>query len=480
MVSQAVIQAILWVSIPLGLHNLILCLLQSIRKNTWIHHIQTLASFFQLANQLCFIILSTAPASTLFSNRCSAFITFADLTFYLFFPLSVGVLIWRSTGLVSAKHKTALRVVFFLVLASAMGFIFYAASARVDQIVGDRCVALYNREANSIGKIITFTLYLCLLLVFLVPAASHLKTTKEVSLHTATHQTATNYSENAARKGKTRSPSSEGPPPQPEPKPGQGTAPAAARSMAGSLDTQFNDSGFFAAATIEAGTGTAVDPALLSASSRATAGEKKRGPPRYEEPLARAVLLQRVGRKPSTHAESTYSRASSVVFAPNVLPPESSSPLDIDSEGPRAARHDGPSPPTSSPTSPFPTQTSPQPPRTHTPTAPPSPPPKPHPPPDAISLRSVAPPRRLSLFEHIVMNVTLRIVLAIVGFLLTVLLSFLGVWEKTGSFLIEFTIQNYMAISASSFDVATTQWTPLWKGRKRKRGTVEPVNPSGP
>ncbi|KAJ3203717.1 hypothetical protein HDU67_009980 [Dinochytrium kinnereticum] len=58
-----------------------------------------------------------------------------------------------------------------------------------------------------------------------------------------------------------------------------------------------------------------------------------------------------------------------------------------------------------------------------------------------------------SYLIKIIMSVSLRICLAIIGFLLTVVLSFAEVWGNF--FFIEFTVQNYFGITASTFDSTT-------------------------
>ncbi|KAJ3206684.1 hypothetical protein HDU67_008023, partial [Dinochytrium kinnereticum] len=55
----------------------------------------------------------------------------------------------------------------------------------------------------------------------------------------------------------------------------------------------------------------------------------------------------------------------------------------------------------------------------------------------------------------VVMSVSLRICLAIIGFLVTVVLSFAEIWGNY--FFIEFTVQNYFGITASTFDSSSSQ-----------------------
>ncbi|KAJ3096995.1 hypothetical protein HDU96_000571, partial [Phlyctochytrium bullatum] len=295
------------ISIPLGLHNLILCFLLALQKKTVLHYLQTLASLFQLADQTCFLVIYCGSASRLFNNDCSRFVTFADFTFYLFFPTSVGILIWRTTGLLNAKARPYIRALFFLVLAAAMSCIWYAASKRIDLVIVDRCVSLYLRYYNTIGKIIIFVLYICLMLCFVVPAVSHLQTSSKLGLHKSTLHGAK--------------------------------------------------------------TGSGANASTASGLGRSSVHAAQSAPARSKHHTETGV------------ATTTTSSHSAGAAAP------------------------------------------------------------------------AAPLTTAELLRRIVMSVTLRIVLAITGFLITVVLSFCGVWDRTGTFFIEFTIQKFMAITASTFDV---------------------------
>ncbi|KAJ3101510.1 hypothetical protein HDU97_001325 [Phlyctochytrium planicorne] len=172
------ISMVLGASIPMGLHNLFICIRQALYRRTWLNAIQSFASFCQLANQICFIILFTQPANSFFKSNCNWFSHLADTFFFLFQILSVIVLIVRTTGLFNnLKQKIALRTLFSVILAVAIGFVLYSVVTKSNVIIGNRCAAIYHRLTNTIGKIVLFCLYLFLLLAFCVPAIKHIRST---------------------------------------------------------------------------------------------------------------------------------------------------------------------------------------------------------------------------------------------------------------------------------------------------------------
>ncbi|KAJ3087963.1 hypothetical protein HDU96_004302, partial [Phlyctochytrium bullatum] len=182
---------VLILSLPLGLHNLIICLKESIRRpRTYIQHFQSAASLFQLLNQASFTVLFWVPASSPFFNifrkrspddipddaaSCTWFLTLADTFYYLFSVLCHSVLIVRTTGLLQ-RRQVPLRLLFGTMLLSATGCILASTIKRRDIVDPDgKCVGQYIRELNTIGKCIVFAMYVGLLGVFVVPAYHHLK-----------------------------------------------------------------------------------------------------------------------------------------------------------------------------------------------------------------------------------------------------------------------------------------------------------------
>ncbi|KAJ3105743.1 hypothetical protein HDU97_007563 [Phlyctochytrium planicorne] len=173
------ISTVLGASLPLGLHNLYICVYQAIVRKSWLNSIQVVASFFQLINQVCFIILFTQPADAFFHNQCTWFINLADAFFYTYQVLSVTVLMIRTTGLYNKKSvRFILRGIFGTILVVAIAFIFYGTLRRVDIVIANRCAGEYYRLFNLIGKVILFCLYLFLLIAFCIPVLKLIAKTK--------------------------------------------------------------------------------------------------------------------------------------------------------------------------------------------------------------------------------------------------------------------------------------------------------------
>ncbi|KAJ3105742.1 hypothetical protein HDU97_007562 [Phlyctochytrium planicorne] len=173
------ISMVLGASLPLGLHNLYICIYQAIVRKSWLNTIQVVASFFQLINQVCFIILFTQPADSFFHNQCTWFINMADAFFFTYQILSVTVLMIRTTGLYNKSiQRYILRSIFSVMLVVGVGFILYATLRRVDVVLENRCAGLYFRVFNLIGKVILFCLYLLLLIAFCIPVFKLMAKTK--------------------------------------------------------------------------------------------------------------------------------------------------------------------------------------------------------------------------------------------------------------------------------------------------------------
>ncbi|KAJ3210831.1 hypothetical protein HDU67_004973 [Dinochytrium kinnereticum] len=169
------ISMVLGASVPLGMHNLAICIRQAYQSRTWINIVQCVASFFQLVNQVGQILLFTQPADVFFKNDCRTFSSIADIFFFTYQLLSVIVLITRTTGLTPKKHQLALRLLFTSALLTAIAFILHSAITKTTLTTSNRCEAIYNRQSNIIGKIILFCVYFALLLVFTVPALKHVR-----------------------------------------------------------------------------------------------------------------------------------------------------------------------------------------------------------------------------------------------------------------------------------------------------------------
>ncbi|KAJ3210830.1 hypothetical protein HDU67_004972 [Dinochytrium kinnereticum] len=176
------ISMVLGASLPLGAHNLAICIRQAYQTKTWINIVQCVASFFQVLNQIGFILQFTQPADTFFKNDCRWLSSIADAFFFGFQILSVGVLIMRTTALVPSRYQNILRGVFFATLIVAVSFLLYSAVVKTNLILGNRCAAIYDRQSNVIGKIIVFGIYFVLLLVFTVPAFKHVTANRKAGL----------------------------------------------------------------------------------------------------------------------------------------------------------------------------------------------------------------------------------------------------------------------------------------------------------
>ncbi|KAJ3101509.1 Potassium voltage-gated channel sub H member 7 [Phlyctochytrium planicorne] len=172
-----VISMVLGASIPMGLHNLMICIRQAYIRPNWLNVMQCIASFCQLANQFFFIIMFTQPADSFFKLNCAWFSSLSEVFFFLYQILSVTVLLMRTTGLVVKKlQRQILRASLFFFLAVSIGFVLYSAIFKVNLIIDNRCVVVYQRTSNLLGKIILFGVYVALLLVFSIPAVAHIKT----------------------------------------------------------------------------------------------------------------------------------------------------------------------------------------------------------------------------------------------------------------------------------------------------------------
>ncbi|KAJ3211574.1 hypothetical protein HDU67_004429 [Dinochytrium kinnereticum] len=108
----------------------------------------------------------------------------ADGFFFGYQILSVTVLIVRTTGLVPLRFQTLLRSLFGAALATAVSFILYSVIAKTTLVIDNRCAAIYHRQSNVIGKIIIFSIYSALLLVFTLPATKHIRASHRAGLGT--------------------------------------------------------------------------------------------------------------------------------------------------------------------------------------------------------------------------------------------------------------------------------------------------------
>ena len=167
-------------SIVLGAQNVLANVKVFHRKQTTLNGAQMAASILQLMNQICFIVLFTQSATQLFGGNCRPFQDFADFCFFTYQILSSSVLILRATSLLADKTQRNTRIAFGVLLLASISFLAHSAIVKNSLIFGDSCGALYDRNTNTIGKVILITLYIALLGVFLVSAVKHIRSSKDV------------------------------------------------------------------------------------------------------------------------------------------------------------------------------------------------------------------------------------------------------------------------------------------------------------
>ncbi|KAJ2997580.1 hypothetical protein HDV02_005392 [Globomyces sp. JEL0801] len=134
------------------------------------------ASVAQLLNQVCFLILCVVPASSV--TNCAAFQMATDLLYFTYQLLSVYVLIVRTSQFVPPAHRRLTHFILYSLLIVSTMLTFHSSISKHTIITDNRCIALYTHWSNAIGKAILCTLYVCLLLAFVVPITIALQDTK--------------------------------------------------------------------------------------------------------------------------------------------------------------------------------------------------------------------------------------------------------------------------------------------------------------
>ena len=133
----------------LGAQNVFVNARAAYRRRLWVNGAQAAASVFQLLNQLSFVALFTQSASGFFGGACRLFQDAADGCYLCFQALASGVLIWRTTGLLTGQRRTGARLASAAVLCIALGLLAHSIIVKQSFVREDRCEAAYDRVTNT-------------------------------------------------------------------------------------------------------------------------------------------------------------------------------------------------------------------------------------------------------------------------------------------------------------------------------------------
>ncbi|KAJ2995339.1 hypothetical protein HDV02_000884 [Globomyces sp. JEL0801] len=174
MESDKIINGVFFLSLALGLHNLYICVTAAIAKSIRINIIQSIASLFQLINQIWFILFFNVDFRGFLDSQCDFYGDLELGCFIIFQMLSFGVLIFRMTCLIPVKYRHVVRISLFVLLVVDMGFSIHSNMNRTTTLNEfGNCVFIYQKFSNQIHTAIKIGLYVLLFVLFLVPASHY-------------------------------------------------------------------------------------------------------------------------------------------------------------------------------------------------------------------------------------------------------------------------------------------------------------------